>query len=416
MKITWGRMFAAAAIGFSCMAGPSAAEAQYGPRSRYEDDRARIAELEAELDDLRSRFDSGTSPRISRTTHDSGPAIGSGLNVGEPLDAYAPPNYDTPRHYDSGLGIGRAPVTTDCGKVFGSCDSCAPCDVCGPAPCGGFYGGFGAVFLKPYFRDNTAYVADPPGVNISVPFDYSYEFSPRAWFGYVNGNGTGIRARYWYLDADASTTYLVPDWFTGQSQIVGGSGFIVGNIFADPGEIFSARHELNLQVADLEATQQLLWLGASVTPGFGVRYARLRQDYSASAIDDTNTLQEWIRHHHSFEGFGPVASLQFVRPFGDSGLGVYGGVRGAVLFGDIDQTVVRGDPDIVETYERSGSELLAVGEIEFGLEYSRWLKYNALAFIRGGWEGQIWWDAGGPTSTTGDMGLQGLNVSFGIRR
>jgi hypothetical protein len=60
--------------------------------------------------------------------------------------------------------------------------------------------------------------------------------------------------------------------------------------------------------------------------------------------------------------------------------------------------------------------MLSIGELEFGLQYSRSWGRGAALFVRGGYEGQIWWGAGGPTDTDSNLGLDGISLSLGVRR
>jgi hypothetical protein len=57
---------------------------------------------------------------------------------------------------------------------------------------------------------------------------------------------------------------------------------------------------------------------------------------------------------------------------------------------------------------------MMVGELGFGLQYSHPVSNVASAFIRAGYEGQIWFDAGGPISPYGDLGLHGLLIAIGF--
>ena len=63
-----------------------------------------------------------------------------------------------------------------------------------------------------------------------------------------------------------------------------------------------------------------------------------------------------------------------------------------------------------ETFARSGADdSVYIGEIGMGLQYTR-----GIFFGRGGWEGQYWHSAGGPTTTDTDIGLLGLTLTLGL--
>ena len=88
-------------------------------------------------------------------------------------------------------------------------------------------------------------------------------------------------------------------------------------------------------------------------------------------------------------------------------------MRLSVLFGETDQYFKKVDGNtgaITETFTRTtADESLFIGEVGLGLQYTRG-KY----FGRGGWEGQYWQNAGGPTTNDGDFGLHGLSLTLGL--
>jgi hypothetical protein len=57
---------------------------------------------------------------------------------------------------------------------------------------------------------------------------------------------------------------------------------------------------------------------------------------------------------------------------------------------------------------------MTIGELGFGVQYSREVTRTAVMFVRLGYEAQVWFDAGGPLSTSGDLGLEGIVLGFGI--
>ncbi|MFH1920961.1 MAG: hypothetical protein ABIP48_13915, partial [Planctomycetota bacterium] len=81
--------------------------------------------------------------------------------------------------------IDRLPSDRSSGLVSASCRSSGP------------YAGYAFVFAKPHFSEN---ISHSSGYRTYVPFSYDYELTPRAWFGYVGPNGSGMRYRYWQFD------------------------------------------------------------------------------------------------------------------------------------------------------------------------------------------------------------------------
>ena len=300
-----------------------------------------------------------------------------------------------------------------------SCDSC--CDPC-CRPCG-IYAGFAAVWIRPSFEENTAFVVDPPpNDNFVTPFDYSYDVTPRIWLGYNSVCGLGIRGRYWEYDQEADVASLL---VTSSSPLAFVEVSRAGNnltrsAFAGVGETITAKHSLEMQVFDLEATKQLHPGGMTMMLGLGLRYAKIDQNFRATVTTSSGVIDELVDHSHGFEGFGPTASLEILHPLCNPccGLSAYGAIRGSVLFGDASQDIleIKGAGATVGRDRYRGDELLSIGEIEIGLQYALAFCYRTQAFVRVGYEGQIWWDAGGPLSTAGDMGLQGLSLGLGFSR
>jgi hypothetical protein len=240
------------------------------------------------------------------------------------------------------------------------------------------------------------------------------------WFGHVNENGFGFQARYFQFDGSADTRTFSPDAANPLAfiEVFGAGGNISRNAFAGVGETLTVSHDLELDVLDLEAIQRWQWNRMLLMGSFGARYVRMDQDMLATAITAAGVLDEMVDHDHSFEGFGPVVGLQLVRGMGRSGFGVYGNVRGSILFGDQDQTIVeiKNAGANVGTDTHTGDEVMAIGEIAFGVQYARELRNHAHGFVRLGYESQIWWDAGSAINTDGNMGLEGFTLAFGIYR
>jgi len=106
------------------------------------------------------------------------------------------------------------------------------------------------------------------------------------------------------------------------------------------------------------------------------------------------------------------------REIRSSRLSGVGGFRGSVLFGR------RHSQELWIDHIEGGSFLAVdrgnrtTGVIagSVGLQYNRRLTRGADAFIRCGWEGQLWFDVGSPTNASNDMGMEGLCVASGITR
>ena len=56
----------------------------------------------------------------------------------------------------------------------------------------GLHGGFEAVWLKPHFSDDTAFVRSDLTNFESIPFDNQFELTPRVWLGHTWESGFGL--------------------------------------------------------------------------------------------------------------------------------------------------------------------------------------------------------------------------------
>lgn len=341
----------------------------------------------------------------------------------------------------------------------------APC--CAPEPkgCGGFTAGVGFYYITPRWNNATAYdtqtVSTAPGGilqgNLATTFiDTSADFAPRLWLEYTGDSGLGIRGSWWYLDTSTTqgttvppTLNPAPGFATQQIVTVPGLNRANDDILGfgapfDQGvlQVLSAvpnsglvstiaiESQLTMNVFDLDLHQTLqgdLW---QMTLGGGARYARIDQDFSASATTPSlnGSLQvQGLQLENLFEGVGPQLFLEAERRLGRRGLSLYGNFRGGILFGDkklsYSQTsVITNAAGVViqnaavnrPTQDTANLPFL---ELEGGVQYKGSFNWGS-PFVRVGFVGQNWFNAGNPSSTVinpdGDLSLYGLQVSTGL--
>lgn len=176
-----------------------------------------------------------------------------------------------------------------CGGGCGGCTSC--CNDCCPTNFHndyGWYVGLEAVYAKPHFAD---------GIESGDPA-YDYELTPRIVAGFKNDCGLGVRARYWYFDDESSAA--------------DGTGS------ANTGD----RHELQMDVIDLELTKDLNWGCVSAIVFGGVRYAEIDHGQVFGGTDRTQV-----------EGIGPTLGFETKAPVLCNGAFVFN-LRYSALFGD----------------------------------------------------------------------------------
>jgi hypothetical protein len=293
---------------------------------------------------------------------------------------------------------------------------CSPSPVaCGGCQTGGLYTGAAFVLAKPHFKEAfQATVLDASGVFNLVPFSYDYDVTPRVWLGYAGGSGLGVRARYWQYDQDAPPFH--------SSGLTAAQAHVVTVIFpgiisaTPPGEFLSVVDSLEVHTTDLEGTQRVNLGCVSLVVGGGLRYALMQQQTRAAVTDD-GAVEQALNWQRRFEGIGPLASVEISRPLGCRGLAVVGAFRGALLFGDknldrLELNGLGGGPPLVSL--DGASEVLGIGEVELGFEWTRQLANGGSLQVRGTYEGQLWSDSGTPT--LGYLGFQGFGLGFGLAR
>ena len=291
------------------------------------------------------------------------------------------------------------------------CDTC--CDT------GGWYARYENVIVTPYFSRNTAYSAGGLGeAVVNREFNWDLEYSPRFELGYLDCDGMGWRARYWHFEHSNGIRRRFNNVDVNIAPI------------DDPGididlndALLDEVHGINLQVLDLEAIKQTKDCEGSLTGSVGLRYVRMDQQLTAREIDPANgNLIEFLNLRHNFEGIGPTVSVEALRRFNCSNWGAYVNLRGSILYGEADlvgQDGLGGTvDDVFKT--RNEQDLIPVGEMQIGLDYTRgdW-------FVRVGLETQYWINAGSANAQVNqddgandpsdpDMGFLGLNVATGL--
>lgn len=271
----------------------------------------------------------------------------------------------------------------------------------------------------------------------TTDFPNEVAIGPRVSLGYVLHNGWGVRGNYWYLrgDEDVATTNSDPTAVintpgaTGFS-IAGPSASLLGGLGADQ---YTFSQQLEMHVADLELVKERTILNTTLLCSFGVRYARILQDFHAersnvggTAGGTVFTLDRQIADSSSrFEGWGPTASIDVVHPLTGWGLSFYGNGRGTWLWGvnrfsqslNTQQRSVTGGVDTFIDTTPSTTVLdhrtASVAEAELGLQLG-FRAGRCYIYGRAGAAYQHWWRVGTPTSASGDLSLFGGTAMLGI--
>ena len=310
------------------------------------------------------------------------------------------------------------------GANLGCCSS-TNCNGCGNNGCPkyrrGFYVGAAAFFAKPHFKEAFQHSRTnfATGQRTLVPFDYDYETTPRIWAGLRTEKGWGVRGTYWEFDGDGRTSTNVADGI----NVYGAHAVNIifpANIFAAvPGETMVNSDSLRTEIQNYDVTYDAQVGSFEVSGRMGLRYAELRQSLNSTVLDATGNPIRQLTWQRDYDGLGPSASVDAKRRIGCTPLSIFASGGGAFLFGTktIERTVL-GDqspqPAAPFLALEEADEVVGIGELGFGFEWSRWLPNGHQLTARGTYEGQLWADAGAPT--LGFLGFEGFGAAVELRR
>src|SRR5262249_28111064 len=138
----------------------------------------------------------------------------------------------------------------------------------------------------------------------------------------------------------------------------------------------TATAKLQMDVLDLEATDEFRGDRWSVLLSGGIRCAHVSQRYDAIALHEVDVPVTVIESGHSFNGAGPTCAIEGRRHLGDTGLYLYGLGRISVLFGDEHQSAfsASGDTPASVTLDATAGTavrdvVMPVTELELGAGY-----------------------------------------------
>lgn len=308
-------------------------------------------------------------------------------------------------------------VGSGCGPIIGDSAPFTPATF--QSTCSGQYGGIEFLWMRANFDQNVAMIVDPPVGNTLVPFEYGYELSPRAWFGWQSCGGTGFRATYFRFDESANTEAVTA--VAGATPVYlfvyGAGGNLSRNANANVGQTLISNHSLELNSLDLEATQVVRWKQTRVLFGLGVRITDMHQTARGDVFNPGGTLEETVRNDLKFQGAGPTASAHLTRGVGASPFGIFAQTRGSLVIADTEQRIYEMKGAFTTELEDIAIQREVLGNLEFGLgiQYSQSIGRSAGMFVRAGYECQLWLDAGGPVDSHSAVGLDGITLAAGVQ-
>jgi hypothetical protein len=277
----------------------------------------------------------------------------------------------------------------DCSSCFDSCTSCGPT----------VYAALEIPWLQINESSVTSQFLDQlinqnvPGAmfnDFGIPPAYGQELSFRLYGGVENCNGFGIRGAYWQFEDGANGTV------NGLQGVIP----VIGTTQIDSLSIFSSHR---FQVGDLELSQRADFCGWNLMMTTGIRVAQVDQRHGIGGTGhDVNnpalTGAIDISAARRFSGAGLTASIGWEREIRCSGFGLYGNLRGSVLFGDTKYSAALNTtgaannfapPSGSVTFAKVKDQPVVVTEIALGAQYKRNTNYGVM-FVRAGVEGQVW--------------------------
>lgn len=313
-------------------------------------------------------------------------------------------------------GLPAASCSCDC-NCGNSCDCLESCCPCQPT---GLYGGAELVFAKPFLKESfRASIFNVTGVQTLLPFDYDYVATPRVWLGYVGAESMGVRASYWRLSESQGPENFVASATSFPSAVNVNIIFPSAITTTAPGEVLSVSNSIELETLDLEGTLHFDGWGNRFVASAGLEYGRISQDYHA-IVTAGGVPQQVLNWDRQLAGVGPTVGLSMRRPIGCSGLEALGAFQLAILFGEKDiHRFSLGGPSVpLGGLPRidfdDASEMLLVGRIQLGAQYTREIAWGGEMFLRATYEGQVWTDSGG--NALGYLGVQGFGLAVGLAK
>lgn len=299
---------------------------------------------------------------------------------------------------DAGLSMATEMHDMESGVVIATTSGSGPCcSTCNTCRQQGLVAGVGFYLLQPFYSNNPAITIFTQSTGPSRREDIKQHVgaAPIVWFGYQGESGLGGRVRYWTFRQGTDATYQFEN--SGSLAVLSASALGAALFQASPQE-FAITSKLQLNVADFEVYDDFKLGKYDLQLCGGFSYVDIGHNYNAYAIGAGGNQAVPLHSDSGYYGLGPVLALELRRSIGCSGLSVYGNTRSRVVFGENSQ-VVSGGGELTGTIESTQYSLVAIQELEIGLQYTRqmgrirWFGQAALV-------GQEWFGGGNATGTT----------------
>lgn len=257
-----------------------------------------------------------------------------------------------------------------CPDVLGTLNHQLHCQSVGT---GGLFFEAEASFLRPYLSGALSSATSTGGKWL----DPSYGTATRLKFGYVNDSGLGFRAQYF--------------------------SFNHGNDLA--GTFGGGSVGLKMNVVDAEVTLKNNFRNWDLGVSGGVRYGYLGINGDGVVI---------FPGQLTFEGIGATASVDASRKLGNSGLTLFGSLRGSFLLGEIHN----GQPVRGLSYGSVEDEIAQVIDHQMGVAWLLPTNTKAQLQVKAAWETQFWLNdtiADDVFGIGSNLALSGPSVALEVR-
>ena len=285
--------------------------------------------------------------------------------------------------------------------------------------------GAAAVFLKPAFDTDTAFLTeDQTGgstVTTSNDFSYNYQTAPRINLGLIDNEGLSAQVRWFQLEDNSSAGAISPSnfiFYNGLSTKTATGGIRAGG---QAGDFINTSSSLKLYTIDLDLSQELNFERWQTTFGGGYRHASVSQSYHAEGIASGAAVSSDVGHR--FDGNGLVVFGEARRPLGlfdrrtkgTSSLSLISSMKYSALWGNSKYSAEDNTPGPTTAIAQTDSKKsMSIAEIQIGMQADFVLQTGALVWVRAAWDGMWWNGAGSAASQTGDLSLLGGSISIGL--
>lgn len=290
----------------------------------------------------------------------------------------------------------------------------------------GLVAGVSAVFLKPAFDTDTAFLTEdqtpgPGTITTSNDFSYNYQTAPRINLGLIDNEGLSAQVRWFQLEDNSGSGATAPNnffFFNGLPTKTAIGGLRAGGQASD---FINTTSSLKLYTIDVDLSQELNFERWQTTFGGGYRHASVSQSYSA--IGTASGSQVMSDAGHRFDGNGLVVFGEARRPLGlldrrskgTSSLSLISSAKYSALWGNSKYSAVDRNPGpVVATAQTESKKSMSIAELQVGMQADFVLQTGALVWVRAAWEGMWWRGAGSPASESGDLSLLGGSITLGM--